>query len=59
MTTGDLDIFAGIDDNQPSLRNVDAFRKVFESLDSKLNLKRKQNTQLNQIEAKKAKKSVK
>lgn len=58
MTTGYLDKFVDLEENQQSVPNMDAFKKVFSSFESKLNLKRKQNVQLNQIEAKKVKTSV-
>lgn len=58
MTTDYLDKFVDLEKNQQSVPNVDAFRKVFGSFESKLNLKRKQNVQFDQIEAKKVKTSV-
>lgn len=57
-TTGLLDKFVGIEENQHSLQNMNAFKKVFGSFESKLSLKRKQNAQSDQFEAKKVKTSV-
>lgn len=59
MTTGHLDKFVGIEDKQDSLQNLDAFQKIFDTVKTKLSLKRKHDTQLNQIEAKQIKISVK
>lgn len=58
MTTSHLDKFVGTEENQHSVQNVDVFKTVFEDFDSKLNLKRKQNSQLDQVEAKRVRTSV-
>lgn len=58
MTAGHLDEFVGIEENQHSVQNMNASKKVFGSFECKLNLKRKQNAQSDQIEVKKAKTSV-
>lgn len=58
MTTSHLDKFVGRKENHPSAQNMDAFKKIFGTYESKLNLKRKQNAQSDQIEAKKVNTSV-